>query len=165
MERAIDVVQVKAEIAVEKLAVIIENGSVLLKDMQSGEAVKIATLTPPNAVPPCYQPDGDGCAYQCYDGDDEPINKCKECPLCYSDKKRRKPSNEALTIEQLREMVGEPGWVQTPGIPQYGRWVIVAGVDTEYGQSTLYCQGDYTCRNYGRDWIAYRRPPEGEEET
>ena len=52
MERAIDVVQVKAEIAVEKLAVIIENGSVLLKDMQSGEAVKIATLTPPNAVPP-----------------------------------------------------------------------------------------------------------------
>lgn len=123
------------------------------------------TLTPPNAVPPCYQPDGDGCAYQCYDGDDEPINKCKECPLCYSDKKRRKPSNEALTIEQLREMVGEPVWVQTPGIPQYGRWVIVAGVDTEYGQSTLYCQGDYTCRNYGRDWIAYRRPPEGEEGT
>ena len=38
--------------------------------------------------------------------------------------------------------------------------VIVAGVDTEYGQRTLYCQGDYTCRNYGRDWIAYRRKPE-----
>ena len=75
------------------------------------------------------------------------------------------PPNEALTIEQLREMVGEPVWVQTPGIPQYGRWVIVAGVDTEYGQSTLYCQGDYTCRNYGRDWLAYRRPPEGEEDT
>lgn len=48
MARVIDVVQVKAEIAAEKLAVIIENGSVLLKDMQSGEAVKIATLTPPN---------------------------------------------------------------------------------------------------------------------
>ena len=48
MARAIDVVQVKAEIAAEKLAVIIENGSVLLKDMQSGEAVKIATLTTPN---------------------------------------------------------------------------------------------------------------------
>lgn len=71
------------------------------------------------------------------------------------------PPNEALTLEELREMVGEPVWVQTPGIPQYGRWVIVAGVDTEYGQSTLYCQGDYTCRNYGRDWIAYRYPPEG----
>lgn len=122
------------------------------------------TLTPPNEPPPCYQPDGDGCAYQCYDGDDEPIDKCKECPLCYSDKQRHHtPPNEPLTLEQLREMDGEPVWVQTPGIPQYGRWVIVAGVDTEYGQSTLYCQGDYTCRNYGQDWIAYRRPPEGED--
>ena len=70
--------------------------------------------------------------------------------------------NEPLSIEQLREMDGEPVWVQTPGIPKYGRWVIVAGVDTEDGQRTLYCQGDYTCRNYGRDWLAYRRPPEGE---
>ena len=65
MARAIDVVQVKAEIAAEKLAVIIENGSVLLKDMQSGEAVKIATLTTPN---------------------------------------------EPLTLEELREMDGEPAW-------------------------------------------------------
>lgn len=75
------------------------------------------------------------------------------------------PPNEALTLEELREMDGEPVWVQTPGIPKYGCWVIVAGVDKEYGQRTLYCQGDYTCRNYGRDWIAYRRPPEGEEDT
>ena len=51
MARAIDVVQVKAEIAAEKLAVIIENGSVLIKDMQSGEPVKIATLTTPNGEP------------------------------------------------------------------------------------------------------------------
>ncbi len=41
-------------------------------------------------TPPCYQPDGDGCAYQTYgDSNDEPIDKCKECPLCYSDKVRR----------------------------------------------------------------------------
>ena len=72
------------------------------------------------------------------------------------------PPNDPLTLEQLREKVGQPVWVQTPGIPKYGRWVIVAGVDTEDGQRTLYCQGDYTCRNYGRDWLAYRRPPEGE---
>ncbi len=74
------------------------------------------------------------------------------------------PPNEPLTLEQLREMDGEPVWVQTPGIPQYGRWVIVAGIDTNDGQKTLYCQGDYTCRNYGQDWLAYRRPPEGEED-
>ena len=58
------------------------------------------TLTPPNETPPCYQPDGDGCAYQCYDGDDEPIDKCKECPLCYSDKQRHHaPPNEPLTCK------------------------------------------------------------------
>lgn len=57
-----------------------------------------STLTPPNEIPPCYQPDGDGCAYQCYDGQDEPIDKCKECPLCYSDKQRHHaPPNEPLT--------------------------------------------------------------------
>lgn len=60
----------------------------------------ISALSPPNEPPPCYQPDGDGCAYQCYDRDDEPIDKCKECPLCYSDKQRHHtPPNEPLTCE------------------------------------------------------------------
>lgn len=42
-------------------------------------------------TPPCYKPDsGDGeCAYQIYGpDDDEPIERCKACPLCYSDKMR-----------------------------------------------------------------------------
>lgn len=40
-------------------------------------------------IPPCYKPDGDGCAYQIYGSDDdEPIERCKACPLCYSDKTR-----------------------------------------------------------------------------
>ena len=42
-------------------------------------------------MPPCYKPDsGDGeCAYQIYGSDDdEPIERCKACPLCYSDKMR-----------------------------------------------------------------------------
>ena len=65
----------------------------VLHDIQA-----MPTLTLPNETPPCYQPDGDGCAYQCYDGDDEPIDKCKECPLCYSDKQRHHaPPNEPLT--------------------------------------------------------------------
>lgn len=40
-------------------------------------------------MPPCYKPDGDGCAYQIYGSDDdEPIERCKACPLCYVDKMR-----------------------------------------------------------------------------
>lgn len=50
--------------------------------------IKASTIFLQSKTPSCYIPDGDGCAYQCYDGDDEPIDKCKECPLCYSDKQR-----------------------------------------------------------------------------
>lgn len=86
MARAIDVVQVKAEIAAEKLAVIIENGSVLLKDMQSGEAVKIATLTPPNEPLRCT-----GCMYL-----DEDFVPCVHCVRAagYADYYRRPPEGE-----------------------------------------------------------------------
>lgn len=76
------------------------------------------TLTQPsNEPPPCYQPDGDGCAYQCYDGDDEPIDKCKECPLCYSDKQRHHtPPNEPLTL----------GLVDKNGTPLYAGDTVAA---------------------------------------
>ena len=88
MARAIDVVQVKAEIAAEKLAVIIENGSVLLKDMQSGEAVKIATLTPPNEPMTC-----DGCV----DCKRSSMSMCKFCirNTELRDYYRRPPEGEA----------------------------------------------------------------------
>lgn len=71
-------------------------------------------------------------------------------------------ANEALTLEELRGMTGEPVWVQYPGMPQYGRWVIVAGADEQDGARTLYCQSDYS-DDYGKTWLAYRRPPEGGE--
>ena len=113
------------------------------------------TITPPNETPPCYQPDGDGCAYQCYDGQDEPIDKCKECPLCYSDKQRQHtPPNEPLTLEQLREMGGDPVWVE--GIK---RWAIVKlNCKGVFLHTT---SGEFEVDPLGRDKI-YRRPPEGE---
>ena len=88
-----------------------EHSAVLLSDvskMMREWVERQPTLTPPNETPPCYQPDGEGCAYQCYDGQDEPIDKCKECPLCYSDKQRHHtpkqrhhtPPNEWVSVEQ-----------------------------------------------------------------
>lgn len=60
-------------------------------------------------APPCYRQDDDGCAYQVYDSTDEPIDKCKECPLCYSDKQRHQsPTNTPLTMEELWGMDREP---------------------------------------------------------
>ena len=132
----------------------------VLRDIQA-----MPTLTLPNETPPCYQPDGDGCAYQCYDGDDEPIDKCKECPLCYSDKQRHHaPPNEPLTLDELREMDGEPVWVEEVehwaliDIEKSGQWAgIPFAVWAENG-------ANFTYNIEGRELHCFRRPPEGEEE-
>ena len=79
--------------------------------------------------------------------------------------------NEPLTIEQLREMDGEPVWCkwllpEDRAIEQ-GKWFIVisgdkAGLEikrpAEYG--CHFCKID----DYGKTWLAYRRPPEGDED-
>lgn len=133
----------------------------VLHDIQA-----MPTLTLPNETPPCYQPDGDGCAYQCYDGDDEPIDKCKECPLCYSDKQRHHaPPNEPLTLDELREMDGEPVWVEEVehwaliDIEKSGQWAgIPFAVWAENG-------ANFTYNIEGRELHCFRRPPEGETDA
>ena len=64
------------------------------------------------------------------------------------------PPNEPLTIEQLREMDGEPVWFDT-----IKRWGIVK-VNRE-GIFVVTKSGEY---EFGRCKV-YRRPPEGEEDT
>ena len=119
------------------------------------------TLTPPNETPPCYQPDGDGCAYQCYDGQDEPIDKCKECPLCYSDKQRQHtPPNEPLTLEQLREMDGEPVWVDDEKT-----YAILQVWDDDNIDAIFSKPRGCIHAKYAIGMKIYRRPPEGEEDT
>ena len=82
------------------------------------------------------------------------------------------PPNEPLTLDELREMDGEPVWCkwllpEDKAIEQ-GKWFIVisgdkAGLEikrpAEYGYH--FCKID----DYGKTWLAYRRPPEGEDET
>ena len=63
---------------------------------------------------------------------------------------------EPLTLDELRKMDGEPVWVQSPGIPEYGRWAIVEGV----GENCLFLHDDFTCHDYGKTWLAYRQKPE-----
>lgn len=74
------------------------------------------------------------------------------------------PPNEPLTIEQLREMDGEPVWIANPDALEYGRWGIVDGVYQAEDDQVLMLRGDYSCHYYGKTWLAYRRPPEGEDE-
>ena len=64
--------------------------------------------------------------------------------------------DKPLTLDELRKMDGEPVWVQSPGVPEYGRWAIVEGV----GENCLFLHDDFTCHDYGKTWMAYRQKPE-----
>lgn len=105
---------------------------VLYRQTDSGKIVPLEQYCGEKITPPCYQPDGDGCAYQIYgDDNDEPIDRCKSCPLCYSDKVRyraqqKAEKNEPLTLDELRKMEGEPVWVVVnTGIDQLSFWTLV----------------------------------------
>lgn len=74
------------------------------------------------------------------------------------------PPNEPLTIEQLREMDGEPVWVE-----DVKHWAVI---DIEKGGQwdgvpfAIWAEnGANFCYNIeGRNLHRYRRPPEGEED-
>lgn len=75
---------------------------------------------------------------------------------CLYESQRTIKENQPLTLEELRQMDGEPVWVQSPGVPEYGRWAIVEGV----GENCLFLHDDFTCHDYGKTWLAYRQKPE-----
>lgn len=65
------------------------------------------------------------------------------------------PTNEPLTLDELREMGGQPYWhvgLREESPPPH--WNIL---DPFYAKHIE----DY---RYGENWLAYRRPPEGEED-
>lgn len=73
------------------------------------------------------------------------------------------PPNDPLTIEQLREMDGEPVWIVDVGPHKwYGPgWAIA---DRENCLVRLVKSWNpIFFEKYGEWWLAYRRPPEGEE--
>ena len=73
-----------------------------------------------------------------------------------------KAPNEPLTLEQLREMDGEPVWVVLVDEKFSGLngWYLV-----HHGSAYLARIDDWELDydKYGVEWLAYRRPPEGEE--
>lgn len=66
------------------------------------------------------------------------------------------PPNEPLTPEELREMGEQPYWhvgLREESPPPH--WNIL----------DPFCAKRIEDYKYGKNWIAYRRPPEGEEDT
>ena len=76
--------------------------------------------------------------------------------------------NKALTLEQLREMDGEPVWGKSLITGKPGEWFILRVVEmsrTWFIACAGAEQGFGDKDTYGETWLAYRRPPEGEEDT
>lgn len=66
------------------------------------------------------------------------------------------PPNEPLTLEELREMGGQPYWhvgLREESPPPH--WNIL----------DPFCAKRIEDYKYGENWIAYRRPPEGEADA
>ena len=63
------------------------------------------------------------------------------------------PKNDPLTLEELREMDGEPVWVQS----MVSGWTLV---DVERGCCTNGRGETASFERYGELWLAYRRKPE-----
>ena len=82
------------------------------------------------------------------------------------------PPNDPLTIEQLREMNGEPVWVkQLKGLSVCDTdWAVVEfrlEPDVKHDKIRVWWPGSEdedtpSEDDYGKTWLAYRRPPEGE---
>ena len=84
----------------------------------------------------------------------------------------RKPTltqpNEPLTLEELREMNGEPVWGKSLITGKPGEWFILRVVEmskTWFIACAGAEQGFGDKDTYGETWVAYRRPPEGEKKT
>ena len=74
------------------------------------------------------------------------------------------PQNESLTIKQLREMDGEPVWVEFED-GSGGLWGIV---HITIFEQIVFANGLHCTigeRYYGKSYKAYRRPPERQEDT
>ena len=98
---------------------------------------------------------GDALVRAAADRLEEYVDRCKR----YADEimeLREQQGNDLLSLDELRQMDGEPVWVQSPGVPEYGRWAIVEGA----GENCLFLHDDFTCHDYGKTWLAYRQKPE-----
>lgn len=62
------------------------------------------------------------------------------------------PPNPPLTLDELREMDGEPVWIDTPKKDEAG-WALTGK------KNCIHFRGAFSFDEYGYTWNAYRRKP------
>lgn len=97
---------------------------------------------------------------------------------CIEDAPTLTPQNDPLTIEELREMDGEPVYIISE-FYHISEWNIPNGIGEIVIAYDVPCAGmkevipsikfidgkELAVEKYGSSWLAYRRPPEGEAHT
>lgn len=85
------------------------------------------------------------------------IREAHFCGTCGRSISGYEPPNEPLTLEELREMVEEPIWIEAPDMPNLHGWAINYGLDPD----VMHIQyAEIGLDVYGKTWLAYRRRPE-----
>ena len=75
--------------------------------------------------------------------------------------RRAQQPNEPLTVEELKSMQSEPVWVKSL-LDGTVKGAVIN--NTHAAAYVLWCGVRYdTFDNYGKSWLAYRRPPEAGE--
>lgn len=75
--------------------------------------------------------------------------------------RRTEPENKALTLEELKQMDGEPVYVKDFANPTRSGWKVLATIDVNIIFFTDI--GTYDFNNYGKTWLAYFHRPEQED--
>lgn len=97
---------------------------------------------------------------------------------CIEDAPTLTPQNDPLTIEELREMDGEPVYIISE-FYHISEWNIPNGIGEIVIAYDVPCAGmkevipsikfidgkELAVEKYGSSWVAYRRLPEGEEDN
>lgn len=83
------------------------------------------------------------------------------------------PQNEALTLGQLRQMEGQ--WIIIKAFDAEISGIMPAFIKDQFATTLCelgskaiipdLCEAHFSFSEYGKTWIAYDRPPEGEEDT
>lgn len=102
-----------------------------------------------------------GCKHEPYRG--KPCFDIEKCPKY----KREEATNEPLTLEQLKKMVGEPLWVAYAEKDEYGEqkdgWLVIEEFGVcQWREIVCFAGSDYyNCLDlYGKTWLAYAHKPE-----
>ena len=75
--------------------------------------------------------------------------------------RRATSENKVLTLEQLRQMNGNPAYVKNIVHPDCTGWKVCGGSFDGY---FYFSNGEtYELSHYGQTWLAYARKPEGSE--